>query len=278
MNAHNFTRGTQRIRSLTVLSDDTLAKQVPSVFSDAALPGVSDKYQFVRTADVLGTLRNTGYEVVGANQSQAKTEDGRVYVKHQLRLIHSDYISGKVSVGDTIPELSLVNSHNRTSSFILRAALKKLACNNGLMIAAGEHGMFRVLHTDKQIHQHILDGVAMVNELQEQYALPTIEKMRALELTDSQCRDFALGATLLKWGEFKANHIDPLLAVRRAEDEGRSLWNVMNRVQENAVHGGYECQDRANRNVKAAGIKSVDRDIDFNSRLWGLAAAVLEAA
>lgn len=277
-NAHDFTTGAERYRQIAVLDDNAIRARAASVFADSPMPGVSDKYQFVRTADVLGTLRNVGYEVVEASQSAAKTDDGRDYVKHQLRLMHADYISGKVVVGDTIPEVSLVNSHNRTSAFVLRAALKRLACNNGLMIAVGEMGSFRILHTDKAIHDHIVDGTELVREVHAQYALPTIAKMQEKELSEEQAREFALAATLLKWGEFRQNHIEPLLATRRAEDEGRSLWAVMNRVQENAVKGGYPTTDKANRRVQASGIMAVDRDIDFNAKLWQLTAKVLELA
>jgi hypothetical protein len=278
MNAHDFTSGAQRIRSLTVLDDKAIAARAPSVFTTEAMPTVSAKYQFVQTSDVLADLRNTGYEVVEAHQSKSMTDDGHPYVKHQLRLIHGDYISGKVSVGDTLPELSVVNAHNRSSSFILRAALKRLACNNGLMVAAGDLGMFRVMHTDKAIHDHIVEAIKLVEGVHREFALPTIEAMKTKMLTAAEQRDFALGATLLKWNEFRENHIEPLLVARRPEDEGDDLWTVLNRVQENAVRGGYAAVDRAGRNVKASGIKAVDRDIDFNSRLWTLGNEVLHLA
>jgi hypothetical protein len=55
-----------------------------------------------------------------------------------------------------------------------------------------------------------------------------------------------------------------LLNVRRVEDDNMTLWSVFNRVQENAMKGGYASQDRAGRNVTTAGITSVNRDINFN--------------
>lgn len=262
-------------RNLVALSDKQILAAAPSVFANEPAPGASARYQFVRTADVIETMRSEGWEVVQASQSHCK-EGNREYAKHLVRLVHRDYLDGRLAVGDYVPELAVTNSHNRTSAYEMMAALKVLACLNGMMLPSAQYGRIRVLHNDPQMMQHILDGTDLVREVHENHALPNIDRMKKIELSPSQALEFATGATLLKWGEKRPDHAEALLTVRRAEDDGNSLWQVFQRVQENAMKGGYTARDRAGRNITVAGINSVSRDIDFNAALWTYGNRVLE--
>lgn len=263
-----------RNRQLTALSNDAILGRAPSVFATKAGPGASDRYQFVSTIEVVDTMRSAGFHVVNASQSKSKTEDGRMFTRHALRLVHEDYMGGVSKVGDVVPQVVMTNSHNRTSAYALSAGLYRLVCMNGMMTPAAAFANIRVLHNDREMQKHVIEGIAAIRELSEATALPTIAKMQQLELSDSQVLQFAQAATLFKFGEVKADHTEGMLQVRRPEDEGRSLWTVLNRVQENAVRGGYMARDAANRNVTVRGIQSVDRDLDFNANLWSLAARI----
>lgn len=269
-------RGTSSNKALIALTDVDIERNAPSVFTDHKMPGASNRYQFVRTIDVINSMRSEGFEVVSAYQSAARAEGGGAYTKHVLRLIHRDYIGGKLAVGDVVPESAITNSHNRTSSFQLMAALKVLACGNGMLCPVAEYGDIRVLHNDPKIHQHIIDGTNLIREISENHGLKTVEKMKTIELSKEQAIEFAIGATVLKWGVRKDEHAESLLEVRRAEDDGNTVWQVLNRVQENAMRGGYQAKDKAGRNVTVAGINSVARDLDFNSRLWTFGTKVLQ--
>lgn len=265
------------IKNNTVISRESLLKLAPSVFADAAMAGVSEKYQFVKTIDVVQTLEKAGYSVVGAGQAQARTSEGGIFSRHVIRLQHERHLGKAVLPGDTVPQLILRNSHNRTSAFHLSAGLYRLICSNGMAIETGNFASVRVLHSDPEIHGHIIEGTDLIREVTETTIAPAIEKMQRKELSLAQAQEFAQGATLLKWGEVRNDQVDALLEARREEDAGLSMWAVLNRIQENAVKGGYATQDRGGRNITARGIKAVDRDLDFNVRLWTLGARVLEA-
>ncbi len=257
-----------------IISNEQIQKFAPSVFTSSAMPGVSDRYQFVKTIDILDTMRATGFEVISATQSLSRAEDGRQYAKHAIKLVHSDYLDRSTAVGDVVPQIVLTNSHNRTSSFRLQAGLYRLICLNGMMTTTANFGSIRVLHNDPNINDNIIDGTNLIREVSEAVALPMVEQMTRINLDSSQQIDFARAASYLKFGEVRDDHAVALLESRRVADDGGSLWAVLNRVQENAVKGGYQARDRANRNVTVRGIKSVDRDIDFNVALWSLAAGV----
>jgi hypothetical protein len=171
---------------LIALSNDQLLKVAPSIFSEEPAPGASSRYQFVRTADVIDTMRTEGWEVVQASQSKTLSADKKPYAKHLVRLVHRDYLEGKLQVGDYIPEVAMTNSHNRTSAYEMMAALKVLACLNGMMIPSTQYGRIRVLHNDPRMMDHIIDGTDLIREVHANHALPRIEKMRAIELTKQQ--------------------------------------------------------------------------------------------
>ena len=275
--AHNFTKGAPANSGVLVpLSEGDLRHRAPSVFADRPAPGLSSRYQFVQTAAILGTLRDAGFEVVKASQSVARTPEGTEYAKHMLRLAPRDYLTGRVLVGDVIPEVVLTNSHNRTSAFVLDLGFYRLLCSNGLMVCTQAFAGVRVMHSDRNIHQHIIDGTDLIREVAEQTAVPQIERMQHAALPMDVQKEFALAATLLKWDQERPEHVDNLLEPRRKDDEGDSVWHVMNRIQENAVRGGYKAHDRAGRNVTTNGIKAVDRDREFNQNLWSLGVQLTE--
>lgn len=267
------------INATSALSNDAMRKVAPSMFSATAAPGVSEQYQYVSTADIVEQVRGMGYLPVSAGQSKVRSADGNVYAKHVVRMMHEKYMGTSLKnrqVGDIVPELVLTNSHNRTSAFHMSAGLRRIACLNGMMASAGDFTSFRVLHNDKNIHDLIVEGVGLVRELTESVVLPQVERMVGLEFTPQQVTDFAEAATVLKFGEVRPAEAQLMLEVRRAEDAGRNMWSVLNRIQENAVKGGYQTMDAAGRNVTARGITSVARDYDFNMKLWNLGSKVLE--
>jgi hypothetical protein len=261
---------------LIALTNSDIARTAPSVFADEPAPGASDRYQFVRTADVIDTMRSEGWEVVQVSQSRTLNSEKKPYAKHLVRLVHNDYLNGKLAVGDFVPEIAMTNSHNRTSAYEMMAALKVLACLNGMMIPSAEYGRIRVLHNDPKMMDHILDGTGIIREVHANTALPRIDRMKKVELSKQQAIEFATGATLLKWGEKREDHVEGLLSVRRAEDDSNTLWSVFNRVQENAMKGGYTAQDRGGRTITVSGINAVNRDIDFNAGIWNFANKVLD--
>jgi hypothetical protein len=278
VNQHDFTKGAAMLRPLTEISDDTMRKLAPSVYAEEAGPGASSRYQFVRTIDVIDAMRKVGYLVTQARQSMSYTPDGQKYVKHSIRLAQGSHVgaNSKLCVGGVVPQVVLTNAHNRTSAFVMEAGLYRLLCGNGLMACAASFAGLRVLHNDPAIYQHIIDGTNLIREVTEATALPMVERMEQTMLTKPLQLEFAEAATLLKFGEVRPDHAEALLVPRREDDAGDSVWQVMNRVQENAVRGGYSAPNRAGHKTTARPILSVDRDRDFNVNLWQLGAKVVD--
>jgi predicted ABC-type ATPase len=65
--------------------------------------------------------------------------------------------------------------------------------------------------------------------------------------------------------------LEEFLAPRRKEDEGDSLWVVLNRVQESVLKGGYSITNVKNKLRRAKSIKNIQQDIKLNQQVWELA-------
>jgi ribosomal protein S19E (S16A) len=261
------------------LSVETIRKNAPSVFTDHAAPGMSAKYNQVNTGLILEELREIGYLPVAASQSRAISEFGQTFAKHVVRVMHEDYITkDHRMVGDIVPQIILTNGHNGATAFGMSAGLFRLICSNGMAVQSAQLANVRVLHNNPNIHQYIIDGTNLIREVTEKTILPQIETMTKLEMSKDQEWAFARAASVLRYGQVQHDEmVQAMLGVRRAEDDGRTIWQVLNRLQENAIKGGYVTTNANGRQVSARGITSATRDLDFNQKLWDLGARITEA-
>src|SRR6266403_2854016 len=108
--------------TLQGLTNDQIMKAAPSVFALEPWERMSEKYKFIPTIQVVDAMRDNGFMPVRAGQSRSRIPGKAEFTKHLLRFRHVDYMdtSGRV-VGDEIPEIVLMNSHDGTSAYKLNA-------------------------------------------------------------------------------------------------------------------------------------------------------------
>ena len=90
-------------------------------------------------------------------------------------------------------------------------------------------------------------------------------------MTDKERFQFAVEALALRMGEDrKAENYEILeiLQPKRKADEGKSLWNTFNILQENLIKGGFQLNER-----QARAITNPVQDFTLNQDLWQLAEA-----
>ena len=119
------------------LTDDTLRAYAPSIFAEAKHASRSERYAYIPTIHVLNGLRKEGFLPFYVAQSRTRHEDRREFTKHLLRLRHVNHIQA-LTVGSEFPEISLLNSHDGTSSYQMDAGIYRLVCSNGLIVDAGD--------------------------------------------------------------------------------------------------------------------------------------------
>jgi Mor family transcriptional regulator len=72
--------------------------------------------------------------------------------------------------------------------------------------------------------------------------------------------------------------VKELLEPVRNEDKGDDLWSVFNVLQEKVIKGQFYFSNGKNKARKQRGITSIKKDLDINTKLFGLANNYLMAA
>jgi Domain of unknown function (DUF932) len=236
----------------------------------------------VPTLGVIEAMIAAGFQPFSATQSRTRIVGKGEFTKHLIRFRHSDV--GPLVVGDVIPEVVLINSHDGTSAYKLIAGLYRLVCSNGMMVSDAEIDAINITHKGN-IVQDVLDGShRLIADTQK--SLGTVRNWTKLQLTDGEQQVFAESAHTLRFADSEGKVTTPitasqLLVPRRREDVGTDLWHTLNRVQENVIAGGVSAVQRdANgrrvRRVSTRRINGIDQDVRLNRELWSLAAKMAE--
>lgn len=245
-----------------MLSVQTLQEVTPSVFAQSPSPKLTNRYTFVPTDKILENFDREGWNIFSAKQM------GRgQYSRHEIRLRN-----GKIPmVGDTFLEAIVRNSHDGTTLFSVSAGLHRLVCSNGLTVPTSVSDSIRV--------RHLNFDLGTVRMITDQFAqrLPIIEssvkRMMQVDMTDTQKNDFVSKASLIRWqkGNIPTISINNILTPNRKEDEGNSVWNVFNVVQEKFVRGGSQYKTSKGRLTSMKYLKDFQSINKINTNLWELA-------
>lgn len=275
----------------TELSNDQLLKIAPSIFADSPWEGMSDKYRFIPTIEVIEAMRENNFVPVKASQSAARIEGKQNFTKHMIRFRHKDYmtvanaalegkdnwVANKTDMTlPEIPEIVLVNSHDGSSAYNLMAGLFRLVCRNGLILQSGNIGSISVRHSGKKdTLNEVIEGSYEIIENAPIIA-NQVADLKQIELRPDQQEVFAKAAIELK-GENAAKtfNADRLLQSRRYEDKAndngnRDLWKTFNVIQENIIQGGIRGRSQTGRRTRSKPVQSVSEDVRINKALWVL--------
>ncbi len=259
------------------LTDDELRRNAPSIFAGQAMQGVSNRYAFLPTGQVVSRMREAGWAPVEATEQRVRLE-GRVgFQKHLLRFQRRDLIAVK---GEFAAEICLVNSHDRSSAYQLHAGLFRFICGNGMMVADSTFERVSIRHSGFTPDQVIDASFQVLDQIPQITA--HVEEFRARRLSPPESRAFAESALLLRYDDLQTAPIaaDKLLQSRRMEDAGDNLWNVFNRVQENLLRGGLKDFSRrktdGHRFPRTRAVAGLDENIRLNKSLWHLASVLKE--
>jgi hypothetical protein len=243
------------------------------VFAEHAWQGVSDRYAFVNTGDVVHALAEVGLRPYLAKVSSVRLESKIGYSKHMIRFRHENAVA---LPGDIFPEVVIINSHDTGSSFRADLGLYRLICRNGMVANYGSMAAYRGIHVALSI-EAVMAGVQRIIGLFPRVA-EDVHKMQTTQLGFAQREAFANAALALRWNTDKAPlEATQLLATRREEDMAPSVWNVYNTVQENLLTGQSYRHATSWRRRHTREVKSIDVDMQLNSGLWEIASQFAHA-
>jgi len=280
---HSFTVGTPANRQQVPLTIDQIARYAPSALATRPHESRSDRYTYIPTLAVIEGMMRAGFQPFSASQSRTRVEGKQEFTKHMIRFCHQDTTSALV-VGDVIPEVVLVNSHDGTSAYKLIAGMYRLVCSNGLMVADSTTGSISVMHKGNIVAEVVEASNSIIENSQK--SLRAAESWSHLQLTDGEQKAFAEAAHTVRFADPEGKVTTPITATqllrpRRPDDAGADLWRTFNRVQENVIKGGLhgvqrDPNGRRLRAVTTRQIKGIDQDVKLNRALWQLAERMAE--
>ena len=281
-------------KQIEPLNNDTLRRFAPSIFAAQPLPGVSDRYSFLPTIEVVEGLRSNGWLPVKASEQRIRLSAREGFQKHVIRFQRaSDIATGeqeamrfapsehRIVKGEARPEVVLVNSHDRSSAYQIHAGLFRLVCSNGLIIADATFAKVSVRHVDFRPENVIAASFRVTEQIPQ--IMGKVEEFRAHRLTDIERRAFAEAALLLKYDALETAPVsaEKILEARRSADSDSSLWTTFNTVQENLVNGNQKdygrrlpvegSEYRKRRAPRTRAVNGIDNNVKLNKALWHLA-------
>lgn len=258
---------------MRALSLDEVRQAAPQAFAANPRPGLSAKYSFLPTSRIISDMDSLGWKVCEAKANRSRTSVNREFGNHIIKFYHPEvYIQDQEGNVESYINVVVMNNHTGTGSFKFELGIFRLVCSNGLIIKDKDMGSFNIRHSGYSFDQlqETLNGA--IERLPDMVG--RINEYNMITLTAEQQTDFARKALALRsYGDRVPTDAElaEFLAPRRREDQGDSLWVVLNRIQESVMKGGYHLTNARGRARRAKSIKNIQQDMKLNQQVWELA-------
>lgn len=256
-------------QNLTGISMEVAKDKAPAIFATKPADYINQKlYKFTPTTEIINYMKDMGYILTDAKQSKTKIPLRNNYGTHIVSFQHPEiFVKDNEGGIEARPTIVLLNSHDGSRPIQFEMGLFRLVCSNGLMVKSMDMGSFKERHTKytfDQVKQLIASKIDTLPKVVEK-----INDWNGLEMTPKQRHAFAQQALQIRAGEERLAEdyeIHSILSPKRKADEGTTLWNCYNVVQENLIRGGFQLNNRT-----ARGITNPVQDMKLNMDLWKLA-------
>ena len=267
------------------LSTSEIKQRCPRAYATAPTnPKVSDKYVQANTSTVIDDMAKLGWYPVEAKQKKARKNSSGIQSFHMIAFQNPEV---KIMQGEDVeayPRIILTNSHDGMASFRFRVGLYRCICSNGLVICDENFADLTIRHINYTFDdlRHLV--VKTMSELPAYIEI--MNKMKQTTLDKSQKYDFALRMLKLRKNvpdneklNVSERTLTDILTPIRKEDEGDSLWNVFNVLQEKMIKGGFMVESgKEDKLRKMRPVKSFARDLSVNYKMFDTAIDYLDAA
>ena len=251
----------------------TLDNLVPSALAEGPAPGVSKRYQFLSTKDVVQQFMDSGLILADSKETRAMNDKRRGFQRHQI-FMDFPWDTGGQAVGDHKMQLRIINSHCQSAAFTIFLGVHVLVCSNGMVIPSGEQqAIIHMRHIRSKLDAQ---EIFQLGQDRAWKAETLIQKMREREMTFEEQTAFAEAAIGMRWRKgIKGHGFLPtdLILNPRPEQKEPTLWNTLNTIQESVIKGfGYTDEKRPKpKDRRTRGIVNMRKDIGINSELWSYA-------
>lgn len=265
------------LRTGQPLTLEGIRQVCPAVFAEGPHDSRGPKYRYVPTIEPLTRLLESGWGVYEASQQRARAADRDPYTKHMLRIRKLADFDLKSNGSEGVPEVIMINAHDGTAAYHMRAGYFRFVCSNGI-IAGHTMAGFKVFHSiNKQTSEEVLSAAELLVTDSFPKMLDNIQKFKDIQLsTENQYRLAQVGLDARYGSNLPKFDVADLLHARREEDKFPSLWNILNRVQEASLYGGWEVTSFAGRRVEVRPVERVSAVTAINSAIWDEAHKIAE--
>ena len=152
----------------------------------------------------------------------------------------------------------------------MEVGIFRFVCENGMVVKSQDFGSINMRHSGYSFENLKVSIDDMIEKLPQLAGV--INNFSARILNEAEMTQLAQKAYDLRGGGRVASQeeLAAILNVRRAGDEGNSLWNVGNRIQEAVIRGGQMFVDARGRVRTQKAIRNIDKDLKLNQDLWQL--------
>ena len=258
---------------MSPLSIEEVKQNAPQAFATAPKPGVSSKYSFLPTSRIIEDMDRLGWKVNQAKSNRSRTSANAEFGNHVVKFFHPDvYMKDQNGDVEAYVNIFVMNNHMGTGSFKFEMGIFRLVCENGLILKDKDFGGFNMRHSGYSFEQLQETLNAAMERLPE--VVGKINTYNQIMMSKEAQKAFAQQAFALRSyqdRQLTETELEEFLAPRRKEDEGDSLWVVLNRIQESVLKGGYSITNKKNKLRRAKSIKNIQQDIKLNQQVWELA-------
>lgn len=233
----------------------------------------TDKYKVVTSQDLITYMQGQGYTLTDIQASQVRTAHKEGFQKHLMRFCRNEYITEEKQT-ELRPEIVIMNSYDGSQSIRIMLGMFRLVCSNGLVVGSSVF-TYRIPHLG-DVQARLKEALTKSIKA-EPYMFEQVNKMKELEYNNTHASALKKETVevLVTKKDILAVNAKHLDARRRWADRAPDLFTGFNRVQENAMLGNidylYNDKNGEPRWRKCKRVKSIDKQIELNQRLWNAA-------
>lgn len=258
------------------LSQNEMKSLAPSVFTQSAVDGMSEKYVHIPTSQVIEDMEKLNFFVTECKEIKARKRKG--FQKHLLIFRNPNLVINGEDGDVVYPTILISNSHDGSSSFTFQSGIFRRICSNGLVVSTQDFDKLRIRHMNYTFEELQEKIKFMVEQLP--LTVESMNKMKSTQLSEDQARDLAKRSLTTRFEEDEIDalniDLDALLTPIRVEDKPNDLFTVFNRIQEKILGGDFSYMS-GTKIRKARKVKNFQQDIKINAQLYAIASEFVEA-
>lgn len=255
-------------------TDKALRAEFPAVFNHRRSTSVSEDYQQYRSDEVIEIMEGHGLRLVEISQekmSWSRKRQPHTQI-HAMRFMSPQIALRDFGVGDSRPEVVVMNSHDGRSTFKAMAGVFRLVCSNGMIVGDQQFGSVVRRHygeanTFAKVKEIIADLPRVVATVSERIA-----DWSALSLTAKE--QLALAKLLMETRGVPSWLLpEQVLEARRDgervnSDGVRDMWTTFNVLQEGLTNANVARLTGEGRGRSIQPITGTVGAIKTNQALW----------